>query len=566
NDIYFLNGKAYLSCGFGIVVVDVQKYEITDTYYIGEDGDALQVNQVSSDDTYFYAATEEGIRRALITNPFLIDFNSWEKITDIPNIDGPFSAVAVYNGRVFTVYNDPMGDIDPELAQDRLYYFENAWSEYTQYVESDCYEIRVAEEYLVLSGRNGVQVMSSDFLFVKSYEAGFPKSSIVDEEGVLWVADYGRGMIRVEGGEEEVIRPNGPYSSIAYKMASAGGTLYAVSGGVSTTYGNLFRTGTLHTYKDQTWNSNIKYEYSDYITLAVDPDDPTHMFTGSWGFGLIEYRESKVVKNHRESNSTLQSIIPGGDAVRIGGLAYDNDRNLWMTNSKVAEPISVMKSDGTWKSFKVGGLLSSYPALGEILVTQDGHIWAIISKGHGLFAMDTNGTIDNEEDDVYKLVNVVDEFGKVITNEVFSFAEDHNGNIWLGTNEGILVYYTPSKLFTDGSLHARDIIVPRDDGTNYGDPLLQTQKVTAIEVDGANRKWLGTSGGGVFLVSQDGQDHVYNFNSETSPLLSNNIADICVNGENGEVFFGTEKGIISFRGEATQGEEAYDNVKVFPNP
>ncbi len=560
NDVYFLNKKAYLSCGFGIVVIDIEKYEITDTYYIGEGGDPLKVNQVASNGTYIYAATENGIRRAIVTNPFLIDFNSWEKITDIPNADGAFLGISAFNGRVWAIYNDPLG------IQDKLYYYDNNWMEYSQYTEPECSEIRVEGDYLILSGKSGVQVMSKDFIFVMDYETGYPKSAVIDPFGTLWIADFGRGMIKVNGSDEEIIRPNGPYSSIAFKMASAGGTLFAVSGGVSTTWGNLFRSGTLHTYKDQKWGSNIKYEYSDFIAMAVDPDDPTHLFAGSWGYGLVEYQGSKVVASYGETNSSLQSIIPGGDAVRIGGLDFDENRNLWMTNTGVAEPISVLKADGSWKSFQADGLISSYPALGDMLITESGHLWAIIPKGHGLFAMDFNGTIDDTEDDVYKLVNVVDEYGKVITNEVFSIAEDQNGNIWLGTNQGILVYYNPSRLFTDGSVYAQEIVVPRNDGTNYGDPLLQTEKVTCIEVDGANRKWLGTADGGAFLVSSNGLNLIHNFNSGNSPLLSNNIADICVNGESGEVFFGTEKGIISFRGDATSGADFYSNVKVFPNP
>ncbi len=560
NDIYFLNGKAYLSCGFGIVVLDIEKYEITDTYYIGEGGDALRINQISSDDTYIYAATEEGILRALIANPFLIDFNSWERLTDIPNSDGPFSGVVAFNGRIFAVYDDPLE------IQDKLYYLDGTWNEFLQYTEEEINEIRTGESYLLLSGKNGVQIMSDDFLFVMSYEIGRPRSSVIDKQGVLWIADYGRGMVKVNNGSEEVIRPNGPFSLIAYKMASAGGILYAVSGGVTKTYSNLYKSGSLFTYKDQLWKSRVSYDYNDFVTLAVDPDDPSHLYTGSWGHGLVEYREGNIIADYDETNSSLQNAVPGSNVIRIGGLAFDNNKNLWMTNTKVSEPISVMKQDGSWKSFKVDGLLSSYSALGDVLLTQDGYLWAIIPKGQGLFAMDFNGTIDNEDDDVYRLVNVVDEFGKVITNEVYSFAEDQNGNIWLGTSQGILVFYSPSSLFTDGSIFAREILVPRDDGTDYADPLLETEMITAIEVDGANRKWLGTAGSGAFLVSEDGRKQIHSFNAETSPLLSNSIADICVNGESGEVFFGTEKGVISFRGESTQGAEKYDNVKVFPNP
>jgi ligand-binding sensor domain-containing protein len=204
--------------------------------------------------------------------------------------------------------------------------------------------------------------------------------------------------------------------------------------------------------------------------------------------------------------------------------------------------------------------------LSKILVTQSGHKWVIVARGNGLFAMDDGTTIDETSDDIYKKVSVVDKFGKVITNDVRSFAEDYSGNLWLGTNQGILVMYGPYRLFTEGSVYAQEILIPRNDGTGLADPLLGTQVVTAIEVDGANRKWLGTSGGGAYLVSEDGLEQVAHFTANNSPLLSGTINDICVDGVTGEVFFGTDKGIISYKGDALEGFDNYSQVVVYPNP
>jgi hypothetical protein len=242
-----------------------------------------------------------------------------------------------------------------------------------------------------------------------------------------------------------------------------------------------------------------------------------------------------------------------------------------MTNSSVENPISVRKADGTWTSFRFDSKLTEFNALGKILVSSTGHKWGIIPRGNGLFAMDDNGTIDNISDDAYELVSVKDRFGKVITNDVRSFAEDQNGNLWLGTNQGILVMFSPFRLFSDGQVYAQEIIVPREgeqnpDGTIPGDVLLGDQVVTCIEVDGANRKWLGTSGGGVYLVSEDGLDEIHHFTELNSPLLSDNINDITIDGETGEVYFATEKGLVSYKGEALAGTTAYSDVVVYPNP
>ena len=559
-NIYFLGNKAYLSCGFGIVVLNLERYEITETYYIGANGDQLKINQVTSDGNYFYAATDEGIRRALISNPFLMDFNSWETINDLPDPGGRYKGIEYFGGKIFAVYHDQ------GTSRDRVYLFDSSWSIFSAYTDSSCNEIRKSGGYLLFSGEEGVQILSDAMIFVNNYVDGRPRSASYDENGILWVADFGRGLIRIEGSEEKIIKPNGPFSTIAFDMAASQGYLYTASGGVTANFNNIFRSAILQVFRDQAWVSNITDTYRDLISLVIDPNDFLHVYAASWGYGLVEYYENRPVNVFNEANSSLQNAVPGANVIRVGGLAYDTDGNLWMTNSAVPEPISVMKADGSWKSFRADGILSSFNALGEILISEEGNLWGIVPKGGGLFAINFNGTLDNEEDDEYRLVNVVDENDRVITNEVYAFAEDLNGNIWLGTNQGILVIYSPDRLFTEGSVYAQEIIVPRNDGTNFGDPLLQTEKVTTIEVDGSNRKWIGTADGGAFLVSENGFEQIHNFNTGNSPMLSNSITDICVDGKSGEVFFGTDKGIVSFRGDATKGADSYSRVKVFPNP
>ncbi|HKK62441.1 MAG TPA: two-component regulator propeller domain-containing protein, partial [Bacteroidales bacterium] len=443
-DVYFNGGKAYLSCGFGIVVVDIERFEISETYLIGENGDRLKVNQVTSDGDYLYAATDMGIRRADMSGNFLMDFNSWELVTGMPDSDGIFGSIVYYNNRLFAVYKDPLGE------QDRIYYYDGSWVLYRDFPGSVCDEVRISGGNLLFTGEEGVEMMNTSFRFVDSYTGGNPRSASLGADGTLWIADNGRGLVKYDGVEEATIKPNGPLRSLAFDMASSDGILYAVSGGVTTTYNNIFRNASVHRFKDKLWNTKINYDYNDLITMAIDPSDPGHFFAGSWGYGLFEYRDWELEMVYDETNSSLQNVDRTGNIIRIGGVAYDQESNLWMTNTGVSAPISVLKADGTWKNFKFDGLLSSYPALGEVVVTRDNHIWGIINKGGGLFAMDHNGTIDNEEDDIYTLVSVEDENGNVITNDIYSMAEDQNGSLWLGTGQGILVFYSPSLLFENG--------------------------------------------------------------------------------------------------------------------
>ncbi len=559
--IEYLDQQAFLSTGFGIVVLNLQKDEISETYYIGDNGEALKVNQVATDGEFLYAATDRGVRRGLLSDPFLVDFNSWELITELPNATGVFQSVAYYRGALFVSWKDPSGERD-------IIYYNNGtgWNSYPYFSGNQCFEIKNQGELLTIVDENGASLINESWLVIQEFESGHPRSISIDEEGSLWMADDGGGLVTNHLGYTWSIIPNGPSSTAVYDMDASGHILYAVHGGVSGSWNNLFMSATLESFRDEQWNSTNNSEARDLVTVAVDPSDPEHLYAGSWGYGLLEFREGEEDIRYTESNSTLQTIIAGGDFIRIGGIAFDALGNLWMTNTGVAEPISVRKADGSWKSFRADNLLTEYGALGKILVTQSGHKWAIIPRGNGLFAMDDRYTIDDASDDLYEKVNVVDKYGKLITNDVRALAEDRSGNLWLGTNQGILVMYSPYRLFTDGSLYAQEILIPRNDGSGLADPLLGTQMVTAIEVDGANRKWIGTANSGIYLVSEDGLLEVRHFNTSNSPLLSNAINDVAVDGVTGEVFFGTDKGIISFRGEALQGSASYSNVVVYPNP
>lgn len=559
-DIYYLGNKAYLSTGFGIVVLNLEKDEISETYYIGDNGQTLKVNQMASDDTYLYAATDRGIRKGLIDDPFLVDYNAWELVTDIPDYDASFSGIAQYENNLFASYDDPSDN------QDRVYYSGGSgWSPYPYFTGHLCNELLNQGEFLTLVDDTAVHLINEDLLVVQQLFGQDPRSASLDNTGDLWLADYGKGLITNQGGNSWSIVPNGPYSTSVADIESSGGVVHAVVGGINASWNNLWKTATLETFQDEKWSWLISWTDRDLINLAIDPDDPSHVYAGSWGSGLLEFKGNEITR-YDETNSTLQNLIPGAPYIRLGGVALDPGGNLWMTNSNVAEPISVLKADGTWKSFRMDNLLSDYNALGDILVTGAGNKWVIVPRGNGLFAMDDNMTIDDTSDDIYKKVSVVDKFGKVITNDVYSFAEDYDGNLWLGTNQGVLVMYSPYRLFIDGSIYAQEILIPRNDGSGYADPLLGTQVVTSIEVDGANRKWLGTRGGGAYLVSEDGLEEIEHFTENNSPLLSDVITDIEVDEKSGEVYFGTEKGIISFKGDATQGGTSYNNVVVYPNP
>jgi len=297
----------------------------------------------------------------------------------------------------------------------------------------------------------------------------------------------------------------------------------------------------------------------DPMRILADPADNNHFWVSTWGAGLLEYRNNVLVKKYDDSNSPLQTIIPGKPYSRICGLAMDRERNLWITQTGVPGSIKVLKNDNTWITFP---FTIDAPTISDIIVTSTGQKWVILPRGYGLFVFDDKNFSDDRYR--YRQMLVKDTDNKVISL-VYSIAEDLDGNIWVGTDQGPVIYSSTSEIF-DEEPKAFRVKVPRNDGSGLADYMLGTEIITSIAVDGANRKWLGTFNSGAYLLSADGTEKLINYNEENSPLLSNNVVSVAVDGKTGVVWLGTAKGVISVRGDATTGAESFNKVYAFPNP
>jgi len=203
----------------------------------------------------------------------------------------------------------------------------------------------------------------------------------------------------------------------------------------------------------------------------------------------------------------------------------------------------------------------------DVLVDSRGYKWITFPRGsslnrYNLVAFYENGTYDNPGDDSFARIDM-NTAAEVNSTTVYCIAEDLDGEIWIGTDKGIKVIYYPQNIFK-GTAYPRNILLEQD---GYVSVLFEYESITAIAVDGANRKWIGTAKAGVFLMSADGQTQLLHFTAEDNPLFSNQINTICIDDISGEVYFGTEKGIVSYRGDAIRGFETYeDEVFIYPNP
>lgn len=578
NNIFFSGKLAYLSCGFGIVVINLERKEIKDTYYIGNEGDYMNVLDMASDGNYLYAATANGVYKASANEPNLQNYANWKKETSIPGANDKFSEIEYVNGKIIanrTTAND-------DWAGDKLFQLnDQSWIAILpdiNYVS----EMTTSGEYLVVSSREEVFVYNRSYELVKRvnrYSISGKEikpintaCAVLDSQNVLWIADPSNGLVKV-GTQDEKIRPEGPYDNKVFSLSMNGSDLWVAPGGRDNAWGNLYLDPKFQLYRAGKWSVfdrttfEVTNDFRDIVCVVPDPKNQDRFFAGSWGGGVLEFNSGKFTKRHDNLNSSLQTQLPAKPTepyVRIGGMAFDKTGNLWVANSGVEKIMSVYQTDGTWKSFSTPEVANKY-SIGKLVVTRNDDKWVVVprAKGLGVFAM-------NATNDQTRAMNVVARFensdGPIYTemSDVYTIAEDLNGEIWIGTSTGVAVYSNPQRIWTESTLYATRPGVNLNDG--FFHPLLEKETITAIAVDGANRKWIGTKSSGIFLVSENGDTELEHFNTDNSALPSDEILDIAINHHTGEVFIGTSAGIISYMGVATKGNDLFSDVYVYPNP
>ncbi|MBI4946799.1 MAG: T9SS type A sorting domain-containing protein [Bacteroidetes bacterium] len=581
NNIHFRNELAYLACGFGIVVLDMDRKEIKDSYYIGKNGGYINIRDITSDVNYLYAATDSGVYRASLSSPNLSDYNSWNKLSGIPK--GIYNTIAVLNGKVYANYS---GRLTKSVWADTIYSFNGiSWSR-SQIADTMGYEplnkMEVFNNQLVFSFAGSVNFFDTAGTWTGKRIGGFlanppinmePRQAIVDAANskTLWIADYLNGMIKNVDtwGGTTAFYPTGPNTSEVYAMSILNEDLWVARGNHSETWVGVYNGAEVYKFSNENWSSITKNNIPaldtmrDICSVAVDPANKEHVYLGTTGAGVVELMNGSLVKVWNEANTAnnLQSILPY-HWLGIFGLAFDTNRNLWVSSTNAPNPLSVRKADGSWQSFNFNTVAPHTPTVGSLIVNQYNQKWMILPRQGGILVFDENETWTTGDDKMKKLSFTTGN-GAIPGGEVYCLAEDRNGEIWVGTDKGIGVFYCPDQIFSSSGCDAQQIYIEQDGHTQL---LLVTEAVTTIAVDGANQKWIGTQNSGVFLMSADGTKQLQHFTMDNSPLLSNEITSIVIHPRTGEVFIGTVDGIISYRNDATEGLEDFTDVYVFPNP
>jgi len=532
NNITLRDGIAYLSCTFGLVLIDLENEEIKDTYKIGEGGDFEGINSCAFSNINIIVATTGGVYVANINTTNLFDFNSWK--LDTNRIENYWN--------VFTIE-------DSIWVGDTNSFFNNSLL-FLSYNDT----LLIYTTLLATPGKLiNNQLEDVNFIYT-------------DSEGGLWVADAKNGLLKfVDNNFQDSFIPDGPVRNDTYSLEYQENTLYMCHGG----HNNFSSSGRIY---DGVSIKNTDNEWINYNSstlggaidvLEVVVRNGTEYYA-SWRDGLSEMNNGELVVkyNYENTNGALETSGSSNNRIKISDLKFDNSGNLWGLNSEVNQPLFVKTKNDEWFSFSMNQNRFEL-FFNDLIIDQFEQKWGVIGRSGGLFVYDDNNTISDPSDDKYKILKNIVGQGNLPSMGVYSIAEDLDGEIWVGTDKGIGVFYNPSAIFSGNNFDAQQILITEGE---YGQYLLSEEKIKCITIDGANRKWIGTEKSGVFLISDDGMEEILHFTTNNSPLFSDNIYDITINPSSGEVFIGTEKGLISYRSDATNGTTKQSTTKVFPNP
>jgi len=563
--IFCDSNMVYLSTDFGLVNFDMELEEFGFTTFTPN----VKVKASARRGDTLFISSDKGIYSAALSLN-LLDFNSWTR-SGISN--GILNNT--YESRSMILMADKLyADVNDTI----MVYNNGGWAHLsTLYTENNstlpfCYsgyenlkmQINPFNTLISIStGSNFSFLLSFDDKLIKQYfdpqQYGNVNDALLDRSTTLWTAND-RGMHRLlNTGSVELVSFAGPYTNRISDMAVSNfGSLWC-AGATRSLLGPQFdRTGA-YRYINRNWtnfndlnNTELSGIY-DINSVAVHPKNKSAYF-GSLMSGIIRITadDSIQITDALSPGTTLTYATGNAGVTRVAGLAFDEDENLWIANNLTLEPIVLWKKDGTWNSFPF-----PYGEFSYMDIDRFGNLWLMRRDGQ-LTVYDPGDDIDDGSDDRHVTLN---NSNSNLGGNVTSICADREGIMWVGTTNGLTIY--SCNVLETNCPGLRPIVNP----DNFNGRLLEAEVVRTIAADGANRKWIGTDNG-LFHLDAENYEQLAFYNEENSPLFSNKVTKIAVDGTYGMVYIASEKGLQGLRAEATNAVNFMNrnNVLVFPNP
>lgn len=570
----FVRNGAYIYAAndFSIVLIDVAKEEIKDTYYPTNSLEPILDVEISSDS--IFALTPSQMLKGLRSNPALPDYSQWDRDLRFPyQSENKYRELLSINEQFWVLR------ANETYAQDSVFRLKN---DLLVNVINEPFSFQINSIHslgtqIAVSIDGGFLIYSPDGQQLSSYSASLldrwiNPARVCQLGSSYWSADQAWGL-------QEHLNPytckryviEGLANRDVYTMAWQEGVLAIGSGRLEAEIAPAFTRNGIHILEDQQWRFHntptvTSWDYNllwDFIAIAVNPKNPKEIAAGTYSFAPLTLFNETDTLVFDQNNSPIQPVSIGNGWSLVSALQFDQKGNLWAANGYTDRPLKVRQPDGVWTSYYLGAGASNKLTTKIEIDFQD-NIW-LGTYANGLVGLQHQGTLNDPSDDQTIQLTAGELMGNLPSNKITALAADFDGELWIGTDAGFAVLYNANGAFSAGSgnFDAQRIKIPFEGNFEI---VLGEASITDIEVDGGNRKWMSTANAGLILLSPDGTEIIAQFNEDNSPLISNTIYDIEINQSTGELYIITDKGLISFRIDATYEDPTYETLSVFPNP
>ena len=561
----------YAANDFSIVQLDAAKNEVKETFYPTNSTEPIMDVAIYQDS--IYALTPTQLLKGFLPNPILPDYSQWVRDIRLPyQTANKYTEMDLFNGRLVVLKKSE------EYGTDSVYRINASDLELVTNLpfSVEINSINVVNNYLSVNIDGVINLYNDNLQIPESYGAGnfnvwFSSARTARNQSGLWSADLKSGLVMYPTEISYKSYPiEGSKNNQFYSMDAQKGKLAIASGRLNDNLPGFTRNG-VHFYQNAQWDllnvSNVSQwpeaTIWDFIDVAINPNDTSEVAMSTYSYLPLTLMNATDTLVFNGSNSPLKPTSLGNGWSLVSDVHFDNRGNLWALNGYSDKPLTVRDKTGNWYNFDCGPN-GKNKFTTKLIQDFDEIIW-FATKSDGIIGYDHNGTISDPSDD--KVISLDDgEFsGNLPSIAVTALAADFDGELWIGTETGFAILYNASGAFDaqPGDYNAQQIKVNFEGNVEY---VLGKTHITDIEVDGGNRKWMATANAGIILLSADGSEILEQYTTDNSPIISNAIFDLQLNQETGELYIITDKGLVSFRTNASYEDPEYASVKVFPNP
>ena len=535
--IHWDGATAYVSTSQGVRILTVATEEtlsvrIQESYTrLSATGDPLAIYSATTTADSLFLATEAGvIANALSPTVNRQDFATWRRFGPAEGLpSGETRHITQRAGVVYAAF-DNVG----------LFRYQSGTWQATALTTTQAFNaVRATATVLTATLADQVALLNEQdqVILIRDALVSAPQDAWADGQGVVWIADQNNGLLRSTDGAFASFLPNGPPSDAIAGIRFVNQRIVALGADLSGVF-SVFNEGQWATFRPPT--------DAQLLDILFSPITNTY-YLASFGDGLLQWDGGQTFAAVPDptSNTTddqLTSLAP-------------QDNRLWISRFGATAPLrSFLPNEDSWTDFSV--VPNTTPYLRKVVVDFSGYKWLLAGSQSGPDQAGNDILIFDEQENRVQSVRQNVNSGDLPGDQLIDLVVDRDGLVWIGGNQGVAYFPNPFGIFSD-------VIAVRPVFNRQF--LLRDEYVICLAVDGGNRKWVGTRNG-LWLFSETGEELIHHFTVANSPLVSNTILDIAINGIDGEVFIATDQGVVSYRGTATQGSPQHQSVKVFPNP